>query len=562
MRTLSVLVLASIGALAMPIHAQVVLSNTTIYTAPPGSFPSFGSQLALAESNGDGALDLYVVDSQVDTNGRAYVLAGPSYASAILVNIPPPIWGLGLGFALADLNEDGNSDIVLGSPNTGDGTMNLAGRVLISYSPTFQSTIELVRPAPSYPGGDSFGSGIAVDDYDLDGKPDLFVGAPSALVAGFVNAGQVHVYFGSSGYTALPNVTLNAPHLASTRAWGSVISIADFDVDGHQDLLTQSNFTQSDSPRIGFGFFPSMDPVPLVQFGPPLATVGFALGTKTRVVDLDGNGYPDILASDPIKSGGGQVLVFNGPSFQNPSFLMPPGQSSAAGSGYGLSHGDVDRDGTIDIVVGSPYDKSGNLTKNGRVTIFFGPDFVNTQSVYGQYSQSRFGQGVAVHDFDGDGYGEILVACGGEWGGGSLHLLKHESLSLQTANTVSLSAGGTVKFAIQRGKLAAGAPYLMLMSASGSTPGLQIPFAGGSVHLPLNFDAATLFGLQFVNSGVFVAFQGVLDTKGEAVPRFVVPGGVNEPALFGLPLAFAAVLGEAGPYISATTNAKVVTLGP
>lgn len=115
---------------------------------------------------------------------------------------------------------------------------------------------------------------------------------------------------------------------------------------------------------------------------------------------------------------------------------------------------------------------------------------------------------------------------------------------------------------IQRGKLAAGAPYLMLMSASGSAPGLPIPFAGGSIHLPLNFDAATVFGLQFVNSGVFVAFQGVLDTKGEAVPRFVVPGGVNEPALFGLPLTFAAVLGEDGPYISAATNAKLVTLEP
>jgi hypothetical protein len=558
MRTLSVLVLASIGALAMPIHAQVVLSNTTIYTAPPGSFPAFGFNLALAESNGDGELDLYVADPQVDTDGRAYVLLGPDFTQAISVSIPSGIWGLGSRWTVGDLNGDNLADMALGGPYTTVGSVTSAGRALVSFAPGFQTTVELSRPAPPLtPSGDSFGSGFAITDFDGDGLDDLLVGAESSTINGSYAAGQIYVYSGVSQFIGAPSAAISTPFVGQSRYWGRHLAVADFNKDQHKDLITQSNL-----PLIGLGIMPSLDPSALIQFGPPIVTAGFGLALQMRIVDLHSDGELDIVASDPDKTGGGQVLVFSGPSFQNPTFLKPPGQATAAGSGYGLSHGDVDRDGTIDIVVGSPYDKSGNLTKNGRVTIFFGPDFVNTQSVYGQYSQSRFGQGVVVHDFDGDGYGEILVACGGEWGGGSLHLLQHESLSLQTANTVSLSAGGTVKFAIQRGKLAAGAPYLMLMSASGSTPGLQIPFAGGSVHLPLNFDAATVFGLQFVNSGVFIAFQGVLDTKGEAVPRFVVPGGVNEPALFGLPLTFAAVLGEAGPYISATTNAKVVTLGP
>jgi hypothetical protein len=557
MRTTLCMVVACIGVSSSPTNAQVVLSNTTIYTAPPGSFPAFGFNLALAESNGDGHLDLYVTDPQVDTDGRANVVLGPDFSQSISVSIPSGVWGLGSRWTVGDLNGDELVDMALGGPYTTVGSVTSAGRALVSFAPGFQTTIELSRPAPLTPSGDAFGSGFSTTDYDGDGNADLLVGAESATVNGSIAAGIIYVYSGAAQFAGAPMATIATPFVGPSRNWGRHLALSDFNADGLEDLLTQSNL-----PFVGFGIMPSFDSDGLLQFGPPIVTASFALGSQLRILDVDLDGDVDIIASDPDKTGGGQVLVFHGPSFQNPPFLKPPGQATGAGAGYGLSHGDVDRDGTIDIVVGSPYDKSGNLTKNGRVTIFFGPDFVNTQSVYGQYSQSRFGQGVVVHDFDGDGYGEILVACGGEWGGGSLHLLQHESLSLQTANTVSLSAGGTVKFAIQRGKLAAGAPYLMLMSASGSTPGLQIPFAGGSVHLPLNFDAATLFGLQFVNSGVFVAFQGLLDTKGEAVPRFVVPGGVNEPALFGLPLTFAAVLGEAGPYISATTNAKVVTLGP
>lgn len=558
MRILSGMVIAFVSTLSAPIDAQVVLSNSTIYTALPGSFPAFGFNLALAESNGDGELDLYVADPQVDTDGRAYVLLGPDFTQAISVSIPSGIWGLGSRWTVGDLNGDNLADMALGGPYTTVGGVTSAGRAIVSLAPDFQTTIELSRPTPPLtPSGDSFGSGFAVTDYDGDNVVELLVGAETSTINGSPAAGIIYIFSAASQFAGGPVSAIATPFVGQSRYWGRHLAVADFDGDQHDDLITHSRL-----PFIGLGIMPSLDPSALIQLIPQITSAGSSLGVQMRFVDSNSDGHLDIIASDPDKSGGGQVLVFSGPSFQNPTFLKPPGQSSGAGSGYGLSYGDVDRDGTIDIVVGSPYNNSGNLTKNGRVTIFFGPDFVNTQSIYGQYSQSRFGQGVVVHDFDGDGYGEILVACGGEWGGGSLHLLQHESLSLQTANTVSLSAGGTVKFAIQRGKLAAGAPYLMLMSASGSAPGLQIPFAGGSVHLPLNFDAATVFGLQFVNSGVFVAFQGVLDTKGEAVPRFVVPGGVNEPALFGLPLTFAAVLGEVGPYISAATNAKVVTLDP
>ncbi|MCC7169203.1 MAG: hypothetical protein IT459_02040 [Planctomycetes bacterium] len=74
-------------------------------------------------------------------------------------------------------------------------------------------------------------------------------------------------------------------------------------------------------------------------------------------------------------------------------------------------------------------------------------------------------------------------------------------------------------------------------------------------------DVATQFGIQFASSPVFANFQGTLDAAGSANPKLVVPAGSNDPALIGLTLTFAAVLGESGPYVDRATNAVTVVLG-
>jgi hypothetical protein len=312
------MVVACIGASSSPTNAQVVLSNTTIYTAPPGSFPAFGFNLALAESNGDGELDLYVADPQVDTDGRAYVLLGPDFTQAISVSIPSGIWGLGSRWTVGDMNGDNLADMALGGPYTTVGGVTSAGRAIVSLAPDFQTTIELSRPTPPLtPSGDSFGSGFAIADYDGDNVVDLLVGAETSTVNGSPAAGIIYVFSGASQFAGAPVSAIATPFVGQSRYWGRHLAVADFDGDQHDDLITQSNL-----PLIGLGIMPSLDPNALIQFGPPIVAGGFGLALQMRLVDLDPDGDLDIIASDPAKSGGGQVLIFSGPSFQNPTILI------------------------------------------------------------------------------------------------------------------------------------------------------------------------------------------------------------------------------------------------
>jgi len=119
---------------------------------------------------------------------------------------------------------------------------------------------------------------------------------------------------------------------------------------------------------------------------------------------------------------------------------------------------------------------------------------------------------------------------------------------------VSLAAGGSVAFGIHGGAARAGRKYVLALSASGSVPGT--PF--GSVTIPLNFDAVTSVGFQFLNTPLFANFGGLLDAGGNATATWIAPPGLPASAA-GVPIQFAAF--TLGP-VDFATNPVTVTLQP
>ena len=98
--------------------------------------------------------------------------------------------------------------------------------------------------------------------------------------------------------------------------------------------------------------------------------------------------------------------------------------------------------------------------------------------------------------------------------------------------TISVSAGGAQDFGIQGGAIRAGHTYLVLGSASGTTPG----FAALHWHLPLNVPDSYLgFTLGSPNNPVLVNTLGSLDASGAGTAHLVLPPG-QDPALVGLTL--------------------------
>ena len=107
---------------------------------------------------------------------------------------------------------------------------------------------------------------------------------------------------------------------------------------------------------------------------------------------------------------------------------------------------------------------------------------------------------------------------------------------------ISVSSGGSSAITLEAGQIGAGDVYLVLLSLSGSSPG--IPF-GGEI-LPLNPDALTNLGLALANSPLFANFAGLLSPSGSGSASVNVPPGLAAPLVGATVTAAAVVLGS--PY--------------
>ena len=92
---------------------------------------------------------------------------------------------------------------------------------------------------------------------------------------------------------------------------------------------------------------------------------------------------------------------------------------------------------------------------------------------------------------------------------------------------LSVLGGGVETFELDAGPARAGDLYLLLGSATGEVPGIDL---ANDVHLPLVLDPYTTFPLT--GGSVFVNAAGILDGQGRATASLVLPGGLN-PALAG-----------------------------
>lgn len=307
---------------------------------------------------------------------------------------------------------------------------------------------QLVQTFPFGSGGpdpdDSFGMSLASGDFNGDGIADLASGVPYDAVdfgpGTVVGAGSVYVHLGAAGVgLASPNgwFRLSQASGANTPAeqelFGYTLTAGDFDNDGFDDLAVGvPGDVQGGVAKGGVQvFFGSGAPA---VFGPGLVlgiggSANDYIGLALTAGHFDDDSYEDLAVGIPGRDAiAGAVFVMYGGS----GGLGPGGQFLQQSNpdiedngepedrfGWALAAHDWNGDGRDDLAVGVPQENG-----YGAVQLFFGGengldllhDILWTQNNIAGTSEpgDHFGAALATGDFDGDGYGDLVIGSYGE----------------------------------------------------------------------------------------------------------------------------------------------------
>jgi hypothetical protein len=206
-----------------------------------GPMDKFGVAVAAGDLNGDGKPDL-IVGAPFNTNdpalyqsGSVYAFFGPDFTTGAKLYASSANKGLGWAVAAGDVNGDGTDDLVISA----------SGKVLVFFGGNpFASGVS--APNITITGASSgFGKSIAViGDLDNDGKKELAIGAPNAVINNNRDTGSVYIVKGST--VGSVNVEAATPPAALlvridgeglfNRFGSCLTALGDFDADGKPDL--------------------------------------------------------------------------------------------------------------------------------------------------------------------------------------------------------------------------------------------------------------------------------------------------------------------------------------
>ena len=153
----------------------------------------------------------------------------------------------------------------------------------------------------------------------------------------------------------------------------AVASAGDVDGDGTADLLIGA-FGQKKSGRAYV--LNGRDGSYLMTLAPERPHAGAGFGWSVAGLgDLTGDGVPELAVGAYAQDAEGRAYVYSGADGSLVHTLAPPGgQGEAAFGWYVNSAGDLNQDGVHDIAVGAPYTTVKGLTVQGRGYIFSGSD--------------------------------------------------------------------------------------------------------------------------------------------------------------------------------------------
>ena len=250
--------------------------------------------IAVGDFNNDGKLDI------LGTSGSALSVLLGNGDGTFGFPLNSPTSTSVAAMAVADFNHDGKLDVAL--------LTGICGATVEVYLGNGDGTFSL---GPTYAVGTSAGS-IAIGDLNGDAIPDLVVGTLAGYCSQY--ASSVSVLLGAG------NGTFQAPITTVTGNKITSLAIADFNLDGKQDVAISNGGWNDISVLLGNGDGTLQAPM---QYHISCSTVIGCSG-ELAVGDFDGNGSPDLVVADEHSG--------------NLSLLLSPGKN---GPGAMIWHGSL-----------------------------------------------------------------------------------------------------------------------------------------------------------------------------------------------------------------------------
>ncbi len=319
---------------------SVLINQTTgaaNYFAAPADFPTGISpaNIATGDVDGDGKQDLAVVNSGSNTIS---VFRNRSTAGIVsfATRVDFPTGSCPSGIAIQDLDEDGKPEIAI--TNYASNTISVL-RNINSGTDTVSFAAKTDYATGNGP------SGIAISDMNGDGKPDL------AITNTLSNTFSIFKNTGSGGTISFtPKVDFQI------FASPADLAISDMDSDGRMDVAM---------------VIPSHPQILVYRNSSTGSNISFVYGlnlitemnpSSIAIANINGDDKPDIVVAND--NAAGSVSVYDNTSRTGSIWFSTKTEFATGNSSRKLALGDVNEDGRPDIIAGNYNDNAVSILLN------------------------------------------------------------------------------------------------------------------------------------------------------------------------------------------------------